>query len=70
MNRPNERIVRAPRGGAPLVVRYDLRTLVIHGTEDPMLRYSHALALAKEIRGAESLPALDETDHVALRVAK
>ena len=40
----------------------DVPTLVIHGTEDPVLPYGHALALAREIRGAELLP-LERTGH-------
>jgi pimeloyl-ACP methyl ester carboxylesterase len=37
-------------------------TLVVHGTEDPLLPYDHALALANEIPGAELL-ALEQTGH-------
>jgi pimeloyl-ACP methyl ester carboxylesterase len=37
-------------------------TLVIHGTEDPILPYGHALALAKEIPRAELL-ALEKAGH-------
>jgi pimeloyl-ACP methyl ester carboxylesterase len=37
-------------------------TLVVHGTEDPLFPYGHALALAKEIPGAELLP-LEQTGH-------
>ncbi len=37
-------------------------TLVIHGTEDPLFPYAHALALAKEIPGAHLL-ALEQTGH-------
>lgn len=37
-------------------------TLVVHGTEDPVLPYGHAIALAKEIPGAELL-ALEQTGH-------
>ena len=40
----------------------DVPTLVIHGTEDPLFPYGHALALAGEIPGAELLP-LDGTGH-------
>lgn len=40
----------------------DVPTLVIHGTEDPVLPYGQALALAREIRGAELLP-LERTGH-------
>jgi pimeloyl-ACP methyl ester carboxylesterase len=37
-------------------------TLVIHGTEDPLFPFEHAVALAKEIRGARLL-ALPQTGH-------
>ena len=37
-------------------------TLVIHGTEDPMFPYEHAVALAEEIPGARLL-ALEQTGH-------
>jgi pimeloyl-ACP methyl ester carboxylesterase len=37
-------------------------TLVVHGTDDPVLPYSHGLALAKEIPGAHLLP-LEQTGH-------
>jgi pimeloyl-ACP methyl ester carboxylesterase/SAM-dependent methyltransferase len=37
-------------------------TLVIHGTEDPLFRYEHAVALALEIPGADLLP-LEQTGH-------
>jgi pimeloyl-ACP methyl ester carboxylesterase len=37
-------------------------TLVVHGTEDPVFPLGHALALAKEISGAELL-ALEQTGH-------
>jgi pimeloyl-ACP methyl ester carboxylesterase len=37
-------------------------TLVIHGTEDPMFPYAHAVALADEIPGARLLP-LERTGH-------
>ena len=40
----------------------DLPTLVIHGTDDPVLPYGHALALAREIPRAELLP-LDQMGH-------
>jgi pimeloyl-ACP methyl ester carboxylesterase len=43
-------------------------TLVIHGTDDPILPYSHGVALGKEIPDARLL-ALEETGHeVPLRV--
>jgi pimeloyl-ACP methyl ester carboxylesterase len=37
-------------------------TLVIHGTEDPVMPYGHGLALAEEIPGARLLT-LEETGH-------
>jgi pimeloyl-ACP methyl ester carboxylesterase len=37
-------------------------TLVVHGKEDPLFPYGHALALANEIPGAELL-ALEQTGH-------
>jgi pimeloyl-ACP methyl ester carboxylesterase len=37
-------------------------TLVVHGTEDPLFPYGHALALVREIPGAELL-ALEHTGH-------
>ena len=37
-------------------------TLVVHGTEDPMFPFPHAVALANEIPGAELL-ALEDTGH-------
>jgi fermentation-respiration switch protein FrsA (DUF1100 family) len=37
-------------------------TLVLHGTEDPMFPYGHALALAHEIPGARLVP-LEGTGH-------
>jgi pimeloyl-ACP methyl ester carboxylesterase len=43
-------------------------TLVVHGSEDPVLPYGHGLALAREIRGAELLT-LDQTGHELPRAA-
>jgi pimeloyl-ACP methyl ester carboxylesterase len=40
----------------------DLPTLVIHGTDDPILPYPHGRALANEIPGARLL-ALEATGH-------
>jgi len=40
----------------------DVPTLVVHGKEDPLFPYGHALALVDEIPGAELLP-LDGTGH-------
>jgi pimeloyl-ACP methyl ester carboxylesterase len=37
-------------------------TLVVHGIEDPLFPYAHAVALANEIPGAELLP-LEQTGH-------
>jgi pimeloyl-ACP methyl ester carboxylesterase len=37
-------------------------TLVVHGTEDPLFPYGHAIALANAIPGAELLP-LEQTGH-------
>jgi pimeloyl-ACP methyl ester carboxylesterase len=37
-------------------------TLVIHGTEDPVLPYGHGVALAREIPGA-TLLTLEKTGH-------
>jgi pimeloyl-ACP methyl ester carboxylesterase len=42
-------------------------TLVVHGTDDPVLAYGHGLALAKEIPGAHLLP-LEQTGHELPRV--
>jgi pimeloyl-ACP methyl ester carboxylesterase len=40
----------------------DLPTLVIHGTDDPVLPHEHGVALANEIPGAELLT-LEQTGH-------
>jgi pimeloyl-ACP methyl ester carboxylesterase len=40
----------------------DVPTLVIHGTEDPILPYEHGLVLQREIKGAELLT-LEDTGH-------
>ena len=40
----------------------DLPTLVIHGTDDPILPHEHGVALASEIEGAELLT-LEQTGH-------
>ncbi len=42
-------------------------TLVVHGTDDPVLPYGHGLALAKEIPGAHLLP-LKQTGHELPRI--
>ncbi|MGH2451014.1 MAG: alpha/beta fold hydrolase, partial [Candidatus Limnocylindria bacterium] len=52
-------------GGEPVRPRLgEIRvpTLVLHGTEDPLLPYGHAEALAAEIPGARLLP-LEGTGH-------
>jgi pimeloyl-ACP methyl ester carboxylesterase len=43
-------------------------TLVLHGTEDPLLPYEHGRALAREIPGAR-LVAMERTGHEIPRVA-
>ncbi len=43
-------------------------TLVIHGTDDPVLPYGHGVALAQEIPGAELL-SFDQTGHELPRAA-
>jgi pimeloyl-ACP methyl ester carboxylesterase len=51
--------------GAPWRARLgqlSLPTLVVHGTEDPVFPYGHAVALAEEIPGAELL-AMEHTGH-------
>ena len=40
----------------------DVPTLVVHGTDDPVVPYGNALALVREIRGARLLP-LEGTGH-------
>ena len=40
----------------------DLPTLIIHGTDDPILPHEHGVALANEIPGAELLT-LEQTGH-------
>jgi pimeloyl-ACP methyl ester carboxylesterase len=40
----------------------DVPTLVVHGTDDPVLPHEHGVALAKEISGAE-LVTLERTGH-------
>ncbi len=44
----------APRPDALKALR--VPTLVIHGTEDPILPYAHGVALADQIEGAELVP--------------
>lgn len=52
-------------GGGPPERRLEdltLPTLVIHGTEDPVLPFEHAIALSQAIPGARLLP-LEQTGH-------
>lgn len=52
-------------GGEPLRPRLGevkAPTLVLHGTNDPLLPYGHAEALAREIPGAHLLP-LERVGH-------
>ena len=43
----------SPRDRRPLLAKLDIPTLVVHGTEDPILAYPHGVALAEAIPGAE-----------------
>ena len=43
----------SPRDRRPLLAKLDIPTLVVHGTEDPILGYPHGVALAETIPGAE-----------------
>ena len=45
----------SPTDRRPLLAQVDLPTLVIHGTEDPILPYAHGVSLAETIPGAEML---------------
>ncbi|MEM7016646.1 MAG: alpha/beta hydrolase [Pseudomonadota bacterium] len=44
-----------PADRRPLLAELDLPTLVIHGTEDPILPYPHGVAIAETIPNAELL---------------
>jgi pimeloyl-ACP methyl ester carboxylesterase len=46
----------------PRLAQVRAPTLVVHGTEDPLFPYAHAVALADEIPGAELL-AMEQTGH-------
>jgi pimeloyl-ACP methyl ester carboxylesterase len=46
----------------PRLGQVSVPTLVVHGTEDPLFPYGHAVALADEIPGAELL-AMEHTGH-------
>jgi pimeloyl-ACP methyl ester carboxylesterase len=61
-NLTNPFIVDAGDPWRPRLGHVAAPTLVIHGTEDPMFPYGHAVALAKEIPGADLL-ALEQTGH-------
>ncbi|WP_020578105.1 alpha/beta fold hydrolase [Actinopolymorpha alba] len=53
------------KGGEPVRSRLGsvtAPTLVLHGTEDPLFPYGHAVALANEIPGARLIP-LEQTGH-------
>lgn len=43
----------SPRDRRPLLARLDIPSLVVHGTEDPILGYPHGVALAETIPSAE-----------------
>jgi pimeloyl-ACP methyl ester carboxylesterase len=57
----NHALIEETTPSRPLA-ELDLPTLVIHGTEDPLLPYEHGVALAREIPGAKLLT-LEETGH-------
>ena len=44
-----------PRDRRPLLRSVEVPTLVVHGTEDPILPYAHGVSLAETIPGAELL---------------
>jgi pimeloyl-ACP methyl ester carboxylesterase len=58
----NPFIVDAGDPWRPRLGQVTAPTLVVHGTEDPMFPYGHAVALATEIPGA-GLLALEQTGH-------
>lgn len=45
----------SPQDRRALLKSVDVPTLVIHGTEDPILPYAHGVALVETIRGAQML---------------
>ncbi len=51
-----------PADRRSLLAKVDVPTLVIHGTEDPILPYAHGVSLAETIPGAELLT-LDRAGH-------
>jgi pimeloyl-ACP methyl ester carboxylesterase len=54
--------ISQPADRRPLLAGVDVPTLVIHGTEDPILPYAHGVALAETIAGAE-LMTMDKAGH-------
>ena len=52
----------SPSDRRPLLAEISVPTLVIHGTEDPILPYPHGVALAETIPGAELLT-LEKAGH-------
>jgi pimeloyl-ACP methyl ester carboxylesterase len=52
----------SPADRRPFLMDVSVPTLVIHGTEDPILPYAHGVAIAEVIPGAE-LMALDRAGH-------
>ena len=58
----NQFLVEAGDPWRPRLGQVAAPTLVVHGTEDPLFPYGHAVALANEIPGAELL-ALEHTGH-------
>jgi pimeloyl-ACP methyl ester carboxylesterase len=51
-----------PADRRPQLAQVDVPTLVVHGTEDPILPYAHGVALAETIPGARLLT-LDRAGH-------
>ena len=58
----NHHVMKDDDGSTPRVEELSAPTLVIHGTDDPVLPYDHGLALAGEIPGARLLT-LERTGH-------
>ena len=52
----------SPPDRRPMLAKLDVPTLVVHGTEDPILPYPHGISLAETIPGAELLT-LDGAGH-------
>jgi pimeloyl-ACP methyl ester carboxylesterase len=51
----NHNVLRAGERTRERLGQIDVPTLVVHGTDDPVVPYGNALALAREIRGARLL---------------